>query len=254
MSYQWASNQKAKNTRTIWDIWTINNSILSYLEEKNELPEPKWNKNYFGTWSEYAHSWSTAFGVHWFVTQSLLPKKYLNYLPLDPRTNQYYAYWKTNNNNFYEIAWVLSIEWQYQSKVEWNYPWENWPYSLIREYNWSDFISDWSKISFPYNPEERKLIAKIEQFTWTIQINWDWYIIWWNDVLNHTIVEWDKLTVNAWWTATIFYSDWSQSILWDTANDSILEFANMEFKQEDNLLTNIQLALESGTHGQKQQI
>ena len=223
MSYQWASNQKAKNTRTIWDIGTINNSILSYLEEKNELPEPKWNKNYFGTGSEYAHDENDSFWVHWFVTQNLLPKKYLNYLPLDPRTNQYYAYWKTNNNKFYEIAWVLNIDWDYQSKVEWNYPWENWPYSLIREYNWPNFVSDGSKYSFPYNPTERVLVAQIDSFSGSITISSDNYVI--NNseqIFNHTLVSWDKITVPAGGSAIIFYSDWSQSVLWDTSKESVL--------------------------------
>jgi hypothetical protein len=37
----------------------------------------------------------TAFAVAGFITDDTIPKKYLGYLPVDPRTNQYYAYAKT---------------------------------------------------------------------------------------------------------------------------------------------------------------
>jgi prepilin-type N-terminal cleavage/methylation domain-containing protein len=242
MSYQWAQNQKVKNTRTIWDLGTLNNSILSYMEEKNTLPNPKWNKNYFLSGSEYAHGSGSAFWVHWFVTESLLPKKYLNYLPLDPRTNQYYAYWKTIGNNFYEVAWVLNVEWDYISKLIWNYPADNWPYSLIREYNWPNFISDKSKQSFPYNPVERVLVWKINNFSWTVTINWNS-----TNILNHILVEWDTIIVPSWATATIFFSDWSQSVLWDASWESKLVLSEMNFNWDDNLLTRINLFLSSWT-------
>ena len=239
MSYQWASNQKAINTRIIWDIWTLNNSLVNYLEEKNSLPDPKWNTNFFSSGAEYSHDETSAFWVHWFVTQNLLPKKYLNYLPLDQRTNQYYAYWKTIDNKYYEIAWVLNVEWEYTTKLQWNYPAENGPYSLIREYNWPQFISDNSKESFPYNPDERVLVWKINNITGTVKINWNS-----TNILTHTLVEWDTIETSASSSATIFFSDWSQSLL---EENSKLKLENLEFQEKDNLLTRIQLLLESGT-------
>ena len=247
MSYQWAQNQNTKNTKAIWDLGTLNNSLLSYMEVEKTLPLPKWNKNYFTKTAEYSHDETWAYWVHGFVTQDLLPNKYLNYLPLDPRTNQYYAYWKTLDNNFYEVAWVLKENWEYVSKVQWNYPADNWPYSLIREYNWADFVSDDSKVSFPYNPEERVLVAKINNASWSVTISWDWYMISGTQILSHTLVQWDTITVPANWTATIFFSDWSQSVLWEASQISKLELKEMIFKEEDNLLTRVNLFLESGT-------
>ncbi len=257
LSMQWASKQKTQNTKAIWDIQTLNNSFESYLTENKTLPNPKGNINYFGSGSEYIHvnSWSEddtsiSFWKHWFVTENILPKKYLNYLPLDPRTSQYYAYWKTTDSQFFEIAWVLKIEWTNTSSVSGNYPWENWPYNLIKEYNWPDFVSNNSKTSFPYNPDEKILIAKINNFTGNITISWPGYNITQatpNQILNHTLVQWDTITVSTWWQATLYYSDWSQSTLWDTTWPTELNLAKMEFKQEDNLVTRIQLALESWT-------
>ena len=247
ISYQWAQNQNTKNTKAIWDLGTLNNSLLSYMEVEKTLPLPKWNKNYFTKVAEYSHSATWAYWVHGFVTQDLLPNKYLNYLPLDPRTNQYYAYWKTLDNNFYEVAWVLKENWEYISKVQWNYPADNWPYSLIREYNWADFVSDNSKISFPYNPEERILVWKINNYTGTVKITWEnnsYIISDSNWLLSHTLIEWD--TIETWDTSstTIFFSDWSQSVL---EENSKLVLKELKFKEKDNLLTRVNLFLESGT-------
>jgi len=247
MSYQWASNQKAKNTRAIWDLGTLNNSLLSYLEAEKTLPLPKWNINYFTKEAEYSHDEDWAFWVHWFVTQDLLANKYLNYLPLDPRTDQYYAYWKTLDNKFYEVAWVVKENWEYVSKVQWNYPANNWPYSLIREYNWSDFIYDNSKVSFPYNPAERILVAKINNYTGTVKIIWknNSYIITdSNWLLSHTLVQWDTIETWASSKTTIFFSDWSLSVL---EENSKLVLTELKFQQKDNLLTRINLFLESWT-------
>lgn len=256
LSMQWASKQKTQNARAVWDIKTLNNSFQSYLTENTTLPNPKWNINYFGSWSEYVHvdAWSEddtsiSFWKHWFVTENILPKKYLNYLPLDPRTSQYYAYWKTTDSQFFEIAWVLKIDWTNTSSVSWNYPWEDWPYNLIKEYNWPDFVSNNSKTSFPYNPDEKILVAKINNYTWNVSITWknSSYLIGWTQIINHTLVEWDTITVPANGQATLYYSDGSQSTLWDSTRETVLNLTNMEFTEENNLVTKVQLALESWT-------
>ncbi len=257
LSLQWSSNQKTQNAKAVWDIQTLNNSFESYLVEEKTLPNPKGNINYFGSGSEYVHVdvWNedntlSSFWKHWFVTENILPKKYLNYLPLDPRTSQYYAYWKTTDSQYFEIAWVLKVEWNNTSSVSGNYPWENWPYNLIKEYNWPDFVSNNSKTSFPYNPDEKILVAKINNYTWNVRIKWNGYDIDQNtpnQLLNHTLVEWDTITVGSTWQATLYYSDWSQSTIWDSSGNTILTLSKMEFKEDNNLVTKIQLALASGT-------
>jgi hypothetical protein len=84
---------------------------------------PDWNTNYFNIDTSYSHSSSGAFWIYWSITEDTLPKKYLDVLPLDPRTNSYYAYWKTLENvddlvkNQFEIASVLNIDLEYQAKV-----------------------------------------------------------------------------------------------------------------------------------------
>jgi hypothetical protein len=41
----------------------------------------------------------------------------MSFHPLDPRTNQYYAYGKTIKDNFFEVAGVLKEDGKYTSKV-----------------------------------------------------------------------------------------------------------------------------------------
>ena len=237
----------ADNSKSISDIKTITNALESYLQEKKELPLPKWNNNFFKEDSSYAHSYtdSETFWVHGFITEDTLPKKYLNILPLDPKTNQYYAYGKTKNTNFYELAWINWIDSVPESFIEWNYTAETWPYNLIREYNWPNFVSDKSRANFPFNPEENILVGRIDDFTWAVVINNDITSV--SEIFNHVLVKWDKIIVPAWWFANIYFSDWTISALWDATWVSELVLSEMSFKEDNNLFTNIKLALTSWT-------
>jgi hypothetical protein len=42
-----SSQQKSKNTKTIADINTLSNTLATYKQEKNTLPNPQGNINYF---------------------------------------------------------------------------------------------------------------------------------------------------------------------------------------------------------------
>lgn len=233
------------NTKSISNIETITNALELYLQDKKDLPIPKWNNNYFHEDSWYVHSSSGAFWVHWFITENTIPKKYLNVLPLDPRTKQYYAYWKTFNSLEFELSWVNWKNWEPEAFVKWNYSAEVWPYNLIREYNWPDFIYNKSLSNFPYNPDKRIITWRINDYNGTVTINNT--ITNQEDILNHILVEWDKIKVNIWWFVEIYFSDWSITSLWDTVSDTELVLEKMILKKENNLITNIKLALTSWT-------
>jgi len=81
--------EKNKSAKVWTDLTMLENSLLAYSLENNSLPKAWWNDNYFNEDTSYAHSFSGAFGAHWFITEDTLPKKYTNYLPLDPVTNPY---------------------------------------------------------------------------------------------------------------------------------------------------------------------
>lgn len=239
--------EKSKNSKITSDIKTIKNSIESYKNETKTLPLPKWNQKYFDDSSNYVHYDNpTAFWVYGYITEDTVPKKYMNFTPIDPRTNQYYAYGKTLNGTLvFELAWVNKKDGNFESMVLGDYTWENWPYNLIREYNWPDFVYDKSKNNFPYNPEERVVKAKIWTFSWTVSVNGT--NIDKNWAQNNDLKSWDTIIVNTWWLAELYYSDWSKSYLWTWTGSSKLTLANMAYKWENNLLTKIQLALDYGS-------
>ena len=233
---------KTNNSKVTSDIEIITNSLQSYKQETKTLPLPKGNNNYFKEDASYAHEWSEdIFWVHGFITEWTLPKRYLNTLPIDPKTNQYYAYWKLMRAQEYELSWINWVDWEPESFVRWNYSAEVWPYNLIREYNGPNFVYDRSESNFPYNPDERLLIAKVHDFDGSVSINDTITDAW--EILSYTLWEWDKISVTTGWYAEIYFSDGSSSILWDTDRDSELILSKMVFKEENNLFTNIKLTL-----------
>lgn len=239
--------EKSKNTRITADVKTIRNALESYRNDNKGLPDPKWNQRFFDDSANYVHYDDVnAYWVAWFVTEDTIPKKYMDTLPLDPRTSQYYAYGKTLTwVTYFEVAWVNKVNWSYVSMVTWDYSWESWPYNLIREYNWPDFVYDKSRINFPYNPDERLLKAKIWTYSWSVTVNWNPINPTW--IKENFLDSWDTILVSIWWQAEIYFSDWSKSYLWDTTKASELTLANMKYKEDNNLYTKIQLALSYGS-------
>jgi len=238
--------EKSNNSKVISDLSTLNNSLLSYSTENTKLPKAWWNDNFFKSDTSYAHSWTGAdtFWAHWFITENTLPNKYLNYLPLDPVTSQYYAYGRTKTDLQFEIAGVILKDSQPVSLVNWNYTAENWPYNLIREYNWPDFVYDKSTSVFPYNPYEKVLTAKIGDFSGSlssIKINNTSMTA--DKILSYVLKIWDKIYVATWSTVDLYFSDWTTATLWDISNNSELTLSDMSFNWDTNLFTKVKLAL-----------
>jgi len=215
----------SNNSRVIADLNTLKNSLITYSAEWNSLPKPHWNRNYFKSDWSYIHDFEDEETFWWFgkITENTLENRYLNTIPLDPRTNQYYSYWVAKNQNEFEIAWVLYNDWQYLAKVEWNYRAESWIFSLIREYNWSNYVIDKS-YNLPYNPYERTLIATAS----------DWSIY----------EEWDTITNNSSTDLEIYFSDWSVSII---TPGTTIRLTKLDFPKENNLVSNVLLFLETWT-------
>jgi prepilin-type N-terminal cleavage/methylation domain-containing protein len=235
--------EKTNNSKATSDIQTIKNALESYRNDSKTLANPMWNKKYFDDSSNYVHYDNPiAFWVYWNITQHTIPNKYLNYIPIDPRTNQYYAYGRTLNFPLnFEISWINKIDWIYEAKVVWDYIWNSWPYNLIREYNWPQFIYDKSKTNFPYNPYEKLINAKIWSFSGVIKVNN--IVIDKNWILNNQLISWDKIFVATWAESQIYFADWSKSTLWDLNFSSEIVLTNMYYKDTNNLFTKIQLAL-----------
>ncbi|MDD3645937.1 MAG: FecR family protein [Candidatus Gracilibacteria bacterium] len=236
--------EKANTVKVESDSKTLKESFTQYYQEMGTLPMPGGNNNYFKDDGSYGHTGSpTNFGVHGYVTADTLPNKYINYLPLDPKTNQFYAYGKTlTGATQFEIASVIWKNALPETKLEGNYPGETGPISLIREYNGPNFVMDKSKTSFPYNPEELLLTAKINSYSGSVTINGNDF-----NIENTTLVSGDEIVVPAGGYAELYFSDGSSSVLGDSSTNSTLVLADMAYKAENNLVTKIKLALNAGT-------
>lgn len=237
-----SSKKNTYNTKIKADIQTIQNSLFEMLEETKVLPQPGWNNNYFTIESAYSHSWSVdSFWVYGSITEDTIAKKYLDIVPIDPISNHYYSYWKTLDNKYFEIASVVRTDEKIETFIEWNYPWEYWPISLIREYDGPFFITDKNTSHFPYNPSEHIISATLWEINWTeiyinnVQVT----------VAEKTILrKWDVIeTRNASSNVNIYFSDWSISNLWW---DSELIFSDLIYKNaENNLFTKVKVYLKN---------
>lgn len=125
-SQKWLE-EKSTNAKVEQNWKSISNSLNSYIQENWELPMPWWNVNFFGADTTYMHSYEdpNTFWVYGSLTEETLPKRNWEVLPLDPRTNSYYFYWKTKAWNQFEVASVQVIDWTPIAKVVWNYTAEN---------------------------------------------------------------------------------------------------------------------------------
>jgi len=246
LSYKASYDDNKFNTKVESDLASLNNSFLSYKQENSTLPNPGWNINYYKENSLYSHDQNWAYWVHGFVTDNIIPKKYLNYLPLDPRTNQFYAYWKTIDNNFFQIAWITSNSWEYKTNIKGNYSWDKIVW-LIREYNWPQFLYNDTTTHFPYNPEQRVLVAKIATYTWTVNIitsngqNIN------TNIIYKTLNNWDIIKTWNNSEANIYFSDGSQSQLKENSSLKINTMDYSSKENEYNLITKIRLSLEQWT-------
>ena len=220
--------QKSDNSKIIWDLRSLSNTLESFKEANKDLPQPSWNKSFYKEDTSYSHSYDEAFWVSWFIKEDTLDKKFLAYTPVDPKTNQYYAYARTRQYLSYELAWVVYENDVPTSLVVWNWWGEIWPYNLVKEYSWPNFVYDKSTNYFPYNPYEKKLVAKINSFSWDLKVN-DKPILD-SDLKDLSLVAWDKIFVWTGWSANLYYSDWSNSILWDSITSSEIVLANLSFK------------------------
>lgn len=227
------------NTQIISDLENIKNWLISYSKEKNIYPEPKWNLRFYDTDWAYEHNYDKCFWVSWFLEKVLLAE---NINTLDPKTWQFYGYWKTRSSNNFEISWIIYENNSYQSVIYGNYEKkENQVKNLIKEYNWPNFVFDKSTQNFPYNPNNKKLTAKILSYEWNLKINDK--ILSKKEILEYEIKEWDKISVLTWGTAEIYYSDWSSSTLGNTLTNSEIILANMSFIEDNSLFTSIKIAL-----------
>lgn len=235
--------EKTYNTKVKTDLITTDNTLRTYYQELKSMPEPDWNIKYYKSDWSYAHDEKEAYWLNWFFTEKTMAKRYISITPLDPRTKHYYAYAKLTQWWKFEVSWIISINDEYYSVVNWNYEYKDeWTYNLVKEYNWPAFVFDNSWNEFPYNPEELIITAKLNSFTWNFFVNDKAVTQTWI-----TVKSWDILKLSAWWSALLYASDWSEVHLWNQSHETILKLSQMWYKKENNLFSDIKIALKQWT-------
>lgn len=236
-------NEKTDNTKTVSDLSTVKNALLSYMKTNSDLPMP-WGNNYIydENWM-YSHDWNDdkTYWVSWFITENTLPKTFMNFLPLDNRTKQYYAYAKRKSTLNYQVSWISWKSWQPESYVLGNPIVDQGMIDLVKEYNWPNFVYNKSNQYFPFSTDSRDFTARISNFSWVVLINNN--NLWLTWTLDYILREWDRVVTNSWSFATIYFSDWSRAILGDNNTNSDLTLSMMKYEWENNLITKIKLAL-----------
>lgn len=238
------SEEKSKNEKILADLSTVKWNLTSYKAENSTVPLPMGNTNFYNNEGWYMHSESWSYGVSGSIRENILPRKYVNILPVDPRTNQYYAYGKEFAQNGFEVAGVLYDKWNYVSKVMGDYDGKDGIPNLVREYNGANFVFDGATDIYPYNPEKKAMNAKIISFSGSIILNGNTLPT--GNISSTILVSWDTLNVGTWWLAEIAFSDGSISTLWDSNTSSEVTLAYMDYKN-DTFFTKVSLALKIWT-------
>ncbi len=238
--------QNTLNTKVTSEVETLKNALLLAKQENSVLPLPDGNNNFYAIDTSYSHDYENenTYWVHGFITQNTLAKKYIDVIPVDPRTNSYYAYGKTKWSEMYEIASVIFENQEPKSRVIWDYTAMQWPFNLIREYNGPYFVDDNSTQNFAYNPYEKILSAKIWDNSGNITVNGKNLTA--DGISNIHLVSGDTIEVPQNNNVTLYFSDGTVSALWDTSQVTKLTLQNLEFPKQNNLITKVQLVLQSG--------
>ncbi|MDD3793719.1 MAG: FecR family protein [Candidatus Gracilibacteria bacterium] len=215
----------SNNSKIIADLNTIENALVSYKTENQNIPLPGGNNNFFDNNGNYTHSMTSTgtFGVYGNFTENTLEKKFLDITPLDPRTNQYYSYGITKQDFQFEIAGVIGSDDDFIAKVTGNYTAEAGPYSLIREYNGPNFVYDKGN-NLPYNPTDRKLIV--------------------TDHNGNIYKSGDTINNNTGLDLTLYFSDGSISSI---SNGTTIILTDIDFPKENNLVSKVNLFLQAGS-------
>lgn len=110
--------------------------------------------------------------------------------------------------------------------------------SLIRAYSSSDFVSDGSLDTLPYNPRERKITAAIESWSGGVLVNDSTY-------LTGELNTGDRITVATGGLATVHVSDGSELSLGSASGASVLDLSSLAYSDDNNLASRVALFLHS---------
>ncbi|MCK9272805.1 FecR family protein [Candidatus Gracilibacteria bacterium] len=252
IGFTFSSNYRSNqyNTSRVADLTAIYNLLQTNYTQNKTYPDPSGNKQYYDKNGTYAHGIDGAFGVSGFLTQKTLSRDKMGYPFMDGQTKNYYAYGKRlDGNSGYNLATVLNEKGEYFSYVVGDIGGNRMELAgLVKEYSGPNFVTSKSKY-LPYNPFELKLTGKISVYSGTVGtvsiIDNNGNTITQN-ILDQEIEKGNTVKVGAGGLATINLSDGTELKLGSSSQDSILNFSDLEYKDNSNLLTKVMLNLSLG--------
>jgi len=179
-----SAGDRSKNNKVIADLQTIAASLDSYKRDNEgayPVPNPddpvkgKINQNVLCYYEDatYAHSCdkNDALFVQGMIDNSLLTKRYLRDVPVDPRTGNRYSYGVTTDGAYFQVAGIYKEDDDtFTARTSGNlakgfrFP------SLIRSYNSPEFITDKKKY-LPYSPNRMEVTGSLANITGTVKVN-----------------------------------------------------------------------------------
>jgi len=234
--------KNVNNATRISTIDSLHLSLSDYYQMKKTLPEPNSNYVMYDERGTYVHtsSGSNAYGVSGHVSNDFLPAGYVNFPATDPESKQFYGYGKLTDNTSFDIAAALYDDTTggYKTYLRGTYPKQRLS-SLIRAYSSSSFVSQDSTENLPYNPYERKVIARISSYSGTVAVT--------NGLsLTGELNSGDTVTVSTGSTALLHISDGSELSLGSTTSQTELQLSTLAYSDDNNLASKVALWLKSG--------
>ncbi|MBN2307087.1 prepilin-type N-terminal cleavage/methylation domain-containing protein, partial [Candidatus Peregrinibacteria bacterium] len=248
------SQARVMNEKVMDDLLAISNALEQYKQDNGNYPtinKPlmlgkdggNMNVNCFNADTTYAHDCVGAAFLQAQIDNNLLTKRYLQEVPLDPRTHSRYVYGVTVDGQYFQVAGnYLDAEDKWIAKVRGNVKKGYQLSSLIRAFDGDNFVKD-GEGYLPYSPDHLSLTATLDDINGTVKVDG-------LSVGDGTIVKpGSTIEADPGATVIIYFSDGSVTHLNGVPNGAELRvLPNTEVQQndEDGIITKIRLKLFSG--------
>ncbi|MBN1258591.1 FecR domain-containing protein [Candidatus Peregrinibacteria bacterium] len=232
------------NDKMMDDLIAISNALEQYKKDHfGSFPKPATggdqNVLCFNADATYAHDCDSASFRQGMIDNNLLSKRYLQEVPVDPRTGSRYVYGVDATGKYFMVAGLYE-----ESDGKWtartadnlsrgfNLP------SLIRAYDGPNFVMNKGPY-LPYSPDHLVITARLDNVNGQVEVN--------GGAKSNTATLYKGDIISATnGTADIYFSDGSVSHL-DTGSEvTISEDSEVTENKADSIITRIKLILGKG--------
>ena len=232
-----------KNERVKSDLLAISSALEQYYkdhEKKFPIPQAGGSMNVLCLEADisYAHDCMSAAFRQGMLDESLLTKRYLGEIPVDPRNGARYVYGVTNDGKYYQVAAVIEAKEGWIAKTVGNTDKGFFLPSLIRAYDSPRFVVN-DGTNLPYSPDHLTISARLRNIRGAVSVSG-------GKTLSDTLYPGDIITTGSDGSVDIFWSDGSVTRMDPESELEIREESAVEENDEDNIATKIYLKLIRG--------